>query len=84
MARTLRKRAVSQEQVFWILRGAKSRFPESRIGQVIQLLANPAIGVLEGRKGGYVLTVPASMVPRRIIDFGGGIAGGSSGGSIGP
>jgi hypothetical protein len=75
---------LSQDQVFWILRGARSRFPESRISQVIQLLANPAIGVLEGRKGGYVLTVPASMVPRRIIDFGGGIAEGNAGGVIVP
>jgi hypothetical protein len=66
---------LTEESVFWLLKGGGGKFPRSQIGQVIRFLSDPILGVLEERGGGYVLTVPATSAYRRLSSFAGMMSG---------
>ena len=55
--------------IFWLLKGAKLKFPKDQIVQIIQFLANPLLGILERRESGYVMTLPAAMANRRLASM---------------
>jgi hypothetical protein len=60
---------LDDEAIFWLLKGAKLKFPKAQIVQIVQFLANPLVGVLERRESGYVLTLPAVMAHRRLASM---------------
>ncbi len=66
---------LTEESVFWLLKGGGSKFPRNQIGQVMRFLSNPILGVLEERGGGYVLTIPATAAYRRLSSFAGMMTG---------
>ena len=55
--------------IFWLLKGAKLKFPKDQIVQIVQFLANPLLGILDQRESGYVMTLPAAMANRRLASM---------------
>ena len=43
---------LTEESIFWLLKGGGGKFPRNHISQVIRFLSNPVLGVLEERVGG--------------------------------
>jgi hypothetical protein len=74
---------LTEESVFWLLKGGGGKFPRNQIGEVIHFLSNPILGVLERREVGYVLTVPMTAAYRRLSSFAGMLSGRESGGASG-
>lgn len=60
---------LDDDAIFWLLKGAKLKFPKAKIVQIVQFLANPLVGILERRESGYVMTLPAAMANRRLASM---------------
>lgn len=69
---------LDEEAIFWLLKGAKRKYPKDRISQIIQFFANPMVNILERKETGYVLTLPGAIAHRRLASLGSLLAAGTS------
>jgi hypothetical protein len=60
---------LDDDAIFWLLKGAKLKFPKTQVVQIIQFLANPPVSILERRESGYILTLPAGNAHRRLASM---------------
>ena len=66
------------QAVYWMLKGGGGKVLQQHVDSAIQFLANPVVGVLEKKGGGFVLSLPAAKASVRIQSAGRALAAGNT------